>query len=1315
MSRCPPTRSSAGASGSRGSAAGDVAGAGQEGAEHPLLGAAISLPGEEGEEGGLLLTGRLSLQAGAWLGDHAVHGVPILAGTALVEMALTAAERVGAGSIEELTMAAPLILPERGAVQIQVRVGEPGPDGRRELAIHSRPEGVEAAWTANAAGSLAALAPPPSGDLGEWPPPGAEPVAVTGFYERAAELGVEYGPAFQGLRAAWRRGEELFAEVELAEEQAAEAERFAIHPALLDAAGHPIMLGAERAEGAPSAPFAWSGIALHGAGAAALRVRIAPAAGSGLSLLAADAAGAPLFEAAAVTTRPLAPEQLGTTRGGSLFALEWNAIELPEEEAAAARIDCLADPAFDPPAAAAALGAEVLSALQEAIADEEGGRLAFVTQGAMAVVAGESPDPAAAAVWGLVRSAQAEHPGRFLLIDSDGSEASEAALERALALADEPQLALREGAASVPRLARLAPSAPESAPALDPERTVLVTGATGALGSLFARHLIEAHGVRHLLLASRRGPEAPGAEELRAELEELGAEATLAACDVGDREQLAALLAAIPAGHPLGMVVHCAGVTEDDLIESQGPAHLATAMGPKADAAWHLHELTAEIEGCELVLFSSVAAPFGYPGQANYAAANSFLDALAQRRRAAGLRALALGWGGWEAEGERVAQLGEADRARLARGGIVPLAAAEGLALFDRARADGAAYLVAAALDTGALRAQARAGTLRPVLSGLVRMPRRRAAAASGSLAARLAAAPAAERDGIVSELVRSHAAAVLGHAGAAAIDPAAPFKDLGFDSLAAVELRNRLDAATGLRLPATLVFDYPTAAAVAGFLRTEAEGTGAAPAVAVAPVRAEEPIAIVGMSCRYPGGVALAGAAVAAARRRRRGPGAVPGRPRLGRRRPLRPRSGPAREDQRRGRRLPRGGDRVRRRLLRDQPARGALDGPAAAAAAGSRLGGAGGSGHRSGGAARQPHRRLRRPDAPRLRPRRLRLDRARRPAGSGLGRQRRLRPPRLLVRARGPRGHRRHRLLLFAGCDPPRLPGAARGRVLDGPRRRRHRPRDPGPVHRIQPPARPRLRWPLQVVRGGRRRRRDLRGGRAGPAGAALGGRSQRARGAGDDPRLGDQPGRRLQRHDRPQRPGAGAGDHAGAGQLGPAAGRGRRGRGARHRHRPRRPDRGRGAARHLRPGTGGRAAAGAGLGQVEPRPHPGGGGGGRVDQDGPGAAPPDASPQPPPRRADAPRRLVGRGGRAAERGEGVGGQRPSPPRRRLLLRHVRHQRPSDSRGGAAGGGGGKGPGPSRDPPSPRSPCRSRPRASPPCASRPRAWPPTWPPTRR
>ncbi len=575
----------------------DVTAAGLGTPDHPLLGAATSLPAEAG----WLLTGRLSLQTHPWLTDHAVHGSAILPGTAFVEMALKAAEQSGAEGIEELTLEAPLILPEQGAVQVQVSVGAADEAGSRSVQIHSRPEDADdpdREWVANAGGLLGAVGVAEPQDLLEWPPAGAELLGIDELYERGADLGLDYGPAFQGVKAAWRRGEEIFAEVELDEEQASQAESFGIHPALLDAALHPTLMVADEvaAEG-PRVPFAWNGVRLRRGGASKLRIALAPAADETLGLRLADSAGEPLASVAAIAVRSLPAAQLVPQgQGGSLFRLDWAEQSLPEPEAEGPEVVALTpDPSLDPATAARALCEEVLATLQEAIAAGEDTRIAFLTEGAVAVGAGESPDPAAASVWGLVRSAQAEHPGRFLLIDTDGSEVSKAALAAALAIESEPQLALREGAALAARLVRSDGEANEPQP-LDPEATVLITGATGTLGALFARHLVVAHGARHLLLSSRRGAEAPGALELAEELSELGAAVDVVACDVAERSQLAQLLDSIPQEHPLGAVVHAAGVLDDGVVESLTPERLATVMAPKAAAAWNLHELTRELE-----------------------------------------------------------------------------------------------------------------------------------------------------------------------------------------------------------------------------------------------------------------------------------------------------------------------------------------------------------------------------------------------------------------------------------------------------------------------------------------------------------------------------------------------------------------------------------------------------------------------------------------------------------------------------------------------------------------------------------------------
>ncbi|MHA4820378.1 type I polyketide synthase, partial [Streptomyces aculeolatus] len=391
--------------------------------------------------------------------------------------------------------------------------------------------------------------------------------------------------------------------------------------------------------------------------------------------------------------------------------------------------------------------------------------------------------------------------------------------------------------------------------------TVLITGGTGDLGAMTARHLVSRHGVRHLLLASRRGPDAPGAEALAAELTELGATVTVAPCDLALREAVAELLASVPGEHPLTAVIHTAGVVDDGVVASLSAEQVEAVFRPKADAAWHLHELTAGSDLAAFVLFSSAAGTFGSPGQANYAAANGFLDALAARRRAGGLPGMSAAWGLWAQSEGISAQLDEADLARMARGGIEPIESDEGLALFDAALRLAEPVVVPVRLNLRAVRGAVRAGVAPALLHGLVPSrprPGRPVQASSTSLGEQLAGLPDAEQDRLVLDLLRTHMGTVLGYDSADEVDVRRGFLDLGFDSLMTVELRNRLNAATGLRLPATALFDYPTPVALARHLREEVSGVQAARAVVapVAAVGAEEPIAIVGMACRFPGGV---------------------------------------------------------------------------------------------------------------------------------------------------------------------------------------------------------------------------------------------------------------------------------------------------------------------------------------------------------------------------------------------------------------------------------------------------------------------------
>ncbi|MGC2374123.1 MAG: type I polyketide synthase, partial [Solirubrobacteraceae bacterium] len=747
-----------------GDARGDMSRAGQADANHPFLQAAVELA----EDRGWLLTGRISLREHPWLADHAGAGVILLPGAALLELALHAGAWAGCESVRELMLQTPLVLPESSPVHIQLTVGELDEAGERPVAIHSRSEDSaeerwsEQSWTCHARGTLAAeldvgAARSVGIQAGEpWPPSGARAIDVEALYDRLASQGFDYGPAFQCLRAAWRDGEDVFAEVALSEAQG-EERAFGVHPALLDAALHSLGGGLADGDCPPPdglardgllVPFAWGSVCLHRSGPSSLRARLTPTREDTVSLELTDSAGVPVLSVDSLSVRRLAPEQLGavsTSTRRSLFGLDWipagspdrtvgnrwatlgavdadlvealrasgSSVEAHESVAAlgaaldgglqapqlvlvdltsasdgwiSSALEHAGAPAWDGelPEAAHTYVKGVLGLLQEWLSDERlaDTRLVAVTRGAIATRTGEDvTDLSAAPLWGLVRSAQSENPGRLVLLDIDGADASRAALAGAVEL-DESQLALRDGEVLAARLqARLTePIAAADAPAW--RGTVLITGGTGALGSLVARHLVAEHGVRDLLLTGRRGRDAEGAALLEHELGELGARVTIASCDVSDRDRLRELLATLPEDRPLGGVVHAAGVLDDGVVDSLTPAHVDRVLAPKLDGAWHLHELTEQMDISMFVLFSSAAGTFGNAGQANYAAANVFLDALAAHRRAHDLPSISLAWGLWEQIG------GDADgalRERLARSGFAMLSSVEGLELFDAA------------------------------------------------------------------------------------------------------------------------------------------------------------------------------------------------------------------------------------------------------------------------------------------------------------------------------------------------------------------------------------------------------------------------------------------------------------------------------------------------------------------------------------------------------------------------------------------------------------------------------------------------------
>ncbi|OLF17176.1 beta-ketoacyl synthase, partial [Actinophytocola xanthii] len=836
---------------------------------HPLLSAAVALAGSDG----VLLTGRLSVADQPWLAGHVVAGATLLPGAALLELAIRAGDEVGCDLVAELTMAAPLALPEHGGVVVQLWIGGPGEDGRRTLDVYSRPDqGEDLPWTRHATGVLATATTPVPAPV-DWPPAGAEPVDLTGFYDRLAEEGLRYGPEFRGLVAAWRHGSEVYAELALPASVAGDAAAFGLHPVLLDATLHASALAGHDDRG--GLPFSWTDVRLHATGARTALARLVPA-GDRVSIELADGTGAPLADVGELVLRAPGPAVADGAPHRDLYRLDWVPVPTGAQGAAPPVLGPdplgLADLLGTEPADLDALAAgavaaavlcpiaggpdagdpgptltAVLARLQSWLAEDRfpETRLVLTTRGAF------DGDLAAAAAWGLVRTAQAEHPDRFVLLDLD--ESADADAVRAALSTGEPQLAVRAGAPFAARLARVEPTEPTEptrAESWDPDGTVVITGGTSGLGAALARHLAAEHGVRHLLLLSRSGAAAPGAPALVAELTALDAEPLVVACDVADRGALEVALAG--ATRPITAVLHAAGVLADGVVASLTPDALATVLRPKAEAAHYLHELTRDLDLSAFVLFSSLAGLLGAPGQGNYAAANAYLDALAAHRRAAGLPAVSLAWGPWA---ETTGMSGGDTTGRLRRLGTPPLSLDHGLALFDAALTRPEPVLAPVRLDLAALRS---APAVPLVLAGLVRTGTRRAAGTgpTGGFALRLARlAGPARRDAAV-DLVRERIAEVLGHDDPRSIDPTRAMADLGFDSLTSVELRNRLAAATGLRLSATLVFDHPTVAALAEHLLAEAgdgtvETTGPAPAATDA-----DPIVIVGMACRYPGGV---------------------------------------------------------------------------------------------------------------------------------------------------------------------------------------------------------------------------------------------------------------------------------------------------------------------------------------------------------------------------------------------------------------------------------------------------------------------------
>ncbi|MDI5940201.1 SDR family NAD(P)-dependent oxidoreductase, partial [Micromonospora sp. DH15] len=874
---------------------------GQSSTGHPLVASVIELADERGH----VLTGQVSTTTHPWLADHAVFGTVLLPGAAMLDMVFRAGIEVGCEHVEELTLHAPLLIEEEAAVQLQVVVDDPDDSGRRTFAVYSRPTGADATtpWTRHADGALASAAPAPAAmnQPAAWPPAGATPIDLTGSYEQLGARGYDYGPAFRGLRAAWRSGDEVFAEVSLPESEQPSAHRFCLHPALLDAALHPVALGLVGEHAAGALPFTWSGVSLHAVEASSVRVRLAPAGPNGVTVAMTDASGAPVATVDALTLRAVDVTRL---RGGvSPLRVDWPVLAMPSAQPAQpwrkgvvvgadplglcerfeglTAADAIPDDASvdiiflhcgsdgedgDSLAAAHAVAERTLHQLQQWLTNPHltHTHLVILTQHAIPTTPHPPINLPTTTTWGLIRTTQTENPGRITLIDHDHHPTTNHTITTALTTGH-PQLAIRNNHLHTPQLTPTTTTATATAnphPTLDPNGTILITGGTGTLATHIAQHLITHHHIKHLLLLTRTGPHTPHAQQLHQHLTNLGAHPTITTCDTTNPHQLTTTINNIPPNHPLTAIIHTAGILDDATTTNLTPHQLHTVLQPKIDTAWHLHHLTTSHPLTHFILFSSAAGTLGTPGQANYAAANTYLDALAHHRHTQGQPATSLAWGLWTHTSKMTNKLTEVDRERLQRQGFRPMAAENALELFDAALTSTEPVLVTAEWDLPALHANAAAGALPPILSGLVRTRARRTAAepaGSATLAERLRTLPEKEQEGALRDVVSRQIATVLGLPEASGVDPDRTFHELGFDSLTGLELRNRLGSATGLRLPATLVFDHPTAAALARYLRGELlpATTDVAPSAPAAPTTVDgDPIVIVGMACRYPGDV---------------------------------------------------------------------------------------------------------------------------------------------------------------------------------------------------------------------------------------------------------------------------------------------------------------------------------------------------------------------------------------------------------------------------------------------------------------------------
>ncbi|MET8422894.1 type I polyketide synthase [Nocardia sp. NPDC004860] len=910
------TYSTAGVAETGGEEPGDL---GLAAAGHPLLGAVAEVPGADRFQ----FVTRTSRATRGWIADHALRGTAALPAAALVELAFHVGGRLGVPRVRKLTMHEPVTLPTAGAVDLQVVVGELGESGQRTVAVFSSPEDADAPlgqrhWTRHADGVLTSgsrTADTDTHGLTVWPPVGATPGLEPGpVYETLAALGYRYGPAFQGVRRIWHRGDEIFAEVALPD-SVADADNYGLHPALLDAALQPVFAAATplQADGI-RLPVMWEDVELRAVGAKTLRVRLTSAGTDRFRWALGDGTGRIIAEGT-VGMGVVAPTERaagGSARRNALYSVDWLTVQAwrgryatrqgewaivgktpfgARGEAGPARYTDLealytavdsgaetpsvvvwsrvasatvVEPGTNQPRALRDELALMLRQLQTWLAAPPFAdtKLLILTRGVQAAEADEDvSDLVGASVWALVRTAQWEHPHRIVQVDLDEAGVSLDQIATVLRL-DEPELALRRGEFLARRLrsgidpvATQDPGFTGSGPsAFDPDRTVLITGGTGKIGGIIARHLVSAYGARHLLLTSRSGGNADGIAELTAELGAQGAEVTVAVCDAGDHDALAEAIDGVPAAHPVGAVVHLAATLADATFAALTEAQLDAVLPAKANGAWHLHELTQHLDLSMFVLFSSSAGAFGWAGQANYTAANVFLDSLARYRHRRGLPATAMAWGWWAEDTSNTGGLDDKGRARLGRMGLTPMPTAAAMELFDAALGTGQPYVLPIGLDLTRLTAAEPTGEPAPLFRALApaRPQAAQQAGDSTELAARMAGLGPAERHQAMTDLLKTPVSIVLGYATPDAVQPDRPFAEMGLDSLSSIELGARLRAMTGVKLGNAVIYQHPTVRLLAKHVLDQVTPRAAELA---APIVAEVELLLERLSEIYEGG----------------------------------------------------------------------------------------------------------------------------------------------------------------------------------------------------------------------------------------------------------------------------------------------------------------------------------------------------------------------------------------------------------------------------------------------------------------------------